>query len=91
MRTFKAELEACKFGFIGNLKEVTLDKPFYADGCDGVDEGSPFVWYYNMPKGSGFLICWPEGTRLRVNTVGNVTVCHTWWLEPISEQIRKVA
>ena len=91
MRSFGEELRACDQGLIKNLKEVTSDKPFYGEGYDGVDQGSPFVWYYDMPKGSGFLVCWPEGTRLRVNTVGNVTVCHTWWLEPISEQIRKVA
>ena len=67
-------------------------------GIPMVDEGSPFLWWYflgaswymvghlqfAMPERAGFLVCWPMGTRLRIQTHPTVQV-HTWWLDPAIE------
>lgn len=57
-------------------------------GSNEADEGSPFVHWYVFDDGEkGFLICWPEGYRLRFQTHKNgeaVAVDHAWvwWLDP---------
>jgi len=95
MRTFKDEIDAAWGGYIEGLQALLWDKDsiFYAPagplGTDEIDEGSPFCWWYDVNDCRGFLICWPLGTRLRIQTYPTL-VAYTWWLDPtyqiISEQ-----
>lgn len=88
-------MAAVRLGVCDDLRCIPWDgTPFYAPkfpGSNEIDEGSPFLHWYDFEVdgrvSSGFLVCWPEGARLRAQTHENgkaVTVDHvwTWWLDP---------
>ena len=91
VRPFADEITAVHVGCIEGLRQIPwTGEPWYAPrfpGSNEIDEGSPFLHWYNINDGNlGSLICWPEGTRLRIQTHVDWQAIdltyYTWWLDP---------